>query len=431
MIKQVLHQSLQQKLSPQQIQLMKLIELSTLELEQKVKDEIETNPAIEDETLSTETQDENFEEDINENFEETDFDQEFDIDQYISDDEIPEYKMYANNFSEDNMHEKAPIVGGQTHLDILKVQLGEVKLKEKDQKIGEYVIGCVDDDGYIRRTIEEIIDDLVFKETLVCEEVEVKKIISIVQNFDPPGIGARTLQECLVLQLEKKEQTKEVLFAIDIINLQFKQFVNKHYDKICQRFKVDETVLKTAIFEIEKLNPKPAFNSNQTKYTQQTFQMELPLTDDYQLNLQYFKYKLDDDKFKAINPLGPYTLLPDLPLISLPDEITLEDIEGALKGVFVPGVGAPFSNLSSESCFISIEKKLLNNNLQLTISTLMDLDKGYGELASFEADYNFGNGLNAMFGLTKILGDDEAGEDYIFNNLEDFSHLRFEIKYHF
>ena len=103
----------------------------------------------------------------------------------------------------------------------------------------------------------------------VCEEIAVKKIISIVQNFDPPGIGARTLQECLLLQLEKKEQTKEVLFAIDIINLQFKQFVNKHYDKICQRFKVDETLLKTAILEIEKLNPKPAFNSNQTKYTQQ------------------------------------------------------------------------------------------------------------------------------------------------------------------
>ena len=170
--------------------------------------------------------------------------------------------------------------------------------------------------------------------------------------------------------------------------------------------------------------------NQKAEYTQQTFQIELPLTDDYQLNLQYFKYELQDDKFQATNPLREGTILPDLPLISLPDEITLEDIEGALKAVFVPGVGAPFSNLSSESCFISLEKKLLNNNLALTVSTLMDLDKGYGELASFEVDYNFGDGLNAMFGLTKVLGDDEVS-DYVFNELEDFSHLRCEIKYHF
>ena len=270
MVKQSLQQSLQQKLSPQQIQLMKLIELSTLELEQKVKDEIETNPALDDDNLSSESFDEiESESEISESSESRELENDFDLDQYISDDEVPAYKLYTNNASQDDEHEKAPIVGGATHLDMLKTQLSEFKLEEKEQKIGEYIIGCVDDDGYIRRSIEEIIDDLVFKENLICEDDEIKKILSIVQNFDPPGIGAQNLQECLLLQLARKEKTKDILFAIDVLTFQFKQFVNKHYSKICEKFKVDEIVLKKAILEIEKLNPKPAANSNETKYTQQ------------------------------------------------------------------------------------------------------------------------------------------------------------------
>tara|TARA_Y100001968_G_scaffold333008_1_gene393563 strand:- start:960 stop:2396 length:1437 start_codon:yes stop_codon:yes gene_type:complete len=263
MVKQSLQQSLQQKLSPQQIQLMKLIELSTLELEQKVKDEIETNPALDDNNTHSDI-------DVdNENSTSEVDNQDIDIDQYLSDDEIPEYRLYSNNNSTDDLEEKSPIVGGQTPLDDLKSQLREVKLIEKDKKIGEYIIGCVDDDGYIRRNIDQIIDDLVFKENLVAEVHEVEKILSIVQNFDPPGICARSLQECLLLQLERKDKTESVLFAIDIITLQFKQFVNKHYRKICDKFKVSDKILKDAILEIEKLNPKPAFHSTQTKYTQQ------------------------------------------------------------------------------------------------------------------------------------------------------------------
>jgi RNA polymerase sigma-54 factor len=204
MVKQSLQQSLQQKLSPQQIQLMKLIELSTLELEQKVKDEIETNPALDDDLSSEaiEKDDIDLLEDSTDSLE-----NDFDLDQYISDDEVPEYKMYSNNFSEDDQESKIPIVGGHTHLDLLKSQLNEVKLVEKEQKIAEYIIGCVDDDGYIRRTVEEIIDDLVFKENLICETSEIKKILFIVQDFDPPGIAARDLQECLLLQLKRKEPT--------------------------------------------------------------------------------------------------------------------------------------------------------------------------------------------------------------------------------
>ena len=266
MVKQVLHQSLQQKLSPQQIQLMKLIELSTLELEQKVKDEIETNPALDDDLSSEaiEKDDIDLLEDSTDSLE-----NDFDLDQYISDDEVPEYKMYSNNFSEDDQESKIPIVGGHTHLDLLKSQLNEVKLVEKEQKIAEYIIGCVDDDGYIRRTVEEIIDDLVFKENLICETSEIKKILFIVQDFDPPGIAARDLKECLLLQLKRKEPTQHIDLALEIITDHFKQFVNKHYSKICEKLKIDQESLKLSIREIEKLNPKPAANSIETKYTQQ------------------------------------------------------------------------------------------------------------------------------------------------------------------
>ena len=268
MVKQSLHQSLQQKLSPQQIQLMKLIELSTLEIEQKVKDELESNPALDDENISLEDFDKNEDDVIN--TDESHSDHDFDLDQYISDDEIPDYKLYANNYSKDeDTDSKAPIIGGYTHLDMLNAQLSEFKLHDKEQQIGQYIIGCIDDDGYIRRSIDEIIDDLIFKENLTCEKFEIKKLLSIIQGFDPPGIGARNLQECLFLQLERKEKTHSVLLAIDIIKIQFKQFVNKHYSKLCDKFKIDLEQLKKAIQEIEKLNPKPASNTSQTKYTQQ------------------------------------------------------------------------------------------------------------------------------------------------------------------
>ena len=268
MPKQSLHQSLQQKLSPQQIQLMKLIELSTLEIEQRVKDELEGNPALDDENLSIDDLDKH-EDDLT-NRDESDVDYEFDLDQYISDDETPDYKLYINNSSkDDDIESKVPIVGGYTHLDMLNAQLAEFKLHDKEQKIGQYIIGCIDDDGYIRRGIDEIIDDLIFKENLNCETFEIQKLLSIIQGFDPSGIGARNLQECLLLQLERKEKTSEVLLALDILRLQFKQFVNKHYGKICDKFKIKLEQLKTAIQEIEKLNPKPASNTSQTKYTQQ------------------------------------------------------------------------------------------------------------------------------------------------------------------
>ena len=270
MVKQSLQQSLQQKLSPQQIQLMKLIELSTLELEQKVKDEIETNPALDEDVMAQDDSGDDFEEnDTVEKTDDLDTYDDFDINDYLSDDDQPDYKLYANNSSSDDVEGRAPIVGGQTHFDNLKSQLGEVKLSKKERDIADYIIGCIDDDGYIRRSIGEIIDDLVFKENLICDELEIQNLLYVVQGFDPPGIGARNLQECLLLQLKRKKNTDSILLATNVVNLQFKQFVNKHYKKICEKFKVNEQALRQAIIEIEKLNPKPAFNFSETKYTQQ------------------------------------------------------------------------------------------------------------------------------------------------------------------
>ena len=264
MVKQILYQSLQQKLSPQQIQLMKLIELSTLELEQKVKDELESNPALDDEKLPVDIDDEN---DVN--TERSESSVEFDIEQYLSDDEIPAYKLYNNNDPEENILDKVPVIGGQTQLDVLKNQLRELKLNVKEKKIGKYIIGCIDEYGYIRRSNQEICDDLIFKENIAAEETEVESIIKLVQNFDPSGIGARDLKECLLLQLKRKAQTKEILFAQNIITQQFKQFINKHYNKIQDRFKVSQLELKSAIIEIEKLNPRPAAAVSENKYAQQ------------------------------------------------------------------------------------------------------------------------------------------------------------------
>ena len=163
------------------------------------------------------------------------------------------------------------------------------------------------------------------------------------------------------------------------------------------------------------------------EYTQQTFQVELPLSDNYQINMQYFKYKFDDDKYVYDDPLDEGTEL-NISNVSLPEGCDPNDLETCLT--FMPGMGAPFSMLSSETFFINLEKNLFEDDLKISVSTLMDLDRGFGELVSIETDYNFGNGLNAVLGITKIIGDSEV-DNYVFNELEDFSNLRFEIKYHF
>lgn len=265
MLKQSLQQKLQQKLSPQQIQLMKLIQLPTQAFEQKLSQEIEENPALES---GKEANDE-FQEASDDEYDDTgteSIETDINIDDYLSDDEIPSYKLQANNYSSDDEDNRIPYSGGITFNQHLGNQLHTFSLEPEQEQIAEFMVGCIDDNGYIRRTIEDIIDDLAFSENIYTTEEEVEKILSVIQQLDPAGVGARSLKECLSLQLDRKKETPERSLAKEILTSSFDQFVKKHYAKLAQKFNITMEELKGAIKEIEKLNPKPggSFSGNLT-----------------------------------------------------------------------------------------------------------------------------------------------------------------------
>lgn len=264
MPKQSLNQKLLQKLSPQQIKLMKLIQLSTIELENRIDNELTENPALESENISN-NEESDFEEDyINDlDFQERDLN----LDQYISDDEIPSYKLHTQSSYENEEHEII-LNTGKNLFEILIDQLREHKLSEKYFEIGYYIIGCINDDGYLNRKPLQICDDLIFSKNLSCTEQEVLEVLTIIQSFDPPGVAARDLKESLIIQLKKKEKKSEINLAVLILEEYFETFVNKHYDKLCNKLKVNLDDLKLAILEIEKLNPKPAVGLNSSDHVQ-------------------------------------------------------------------------------------------------------------------------------------------------------------------
>ena len=254
MLKQQLQIKLSQKLSPQQIQLMKMIQLSTLELEQKIESEMGENPALESgmEKQSGDNQESNFEES-----EKIEAD-EIDIDQYLSDDEIPSYKLYSNNYSSDDQERTIPVSGGISFHQHLSQQVGNLILSEDEFQIAEFIIGSIDESGYLRRSTDELIDDLAFTQNIIVTEEQIEKILRSVQTLDPPGVGARSLKECLQLQLEKKKKDRpEVGHSLKIIKNHFDHFSHKHYSKLQERVGINKEELKTALDLISKLNPKP------------------------------------------------------------------------------------------------------------------------------------------------------------------------------
>jgi RNA polymerase sigma-54 factor len=269
MLKQFLNLKLSQKLSPQQIQLMKLIQLPTQAFEQRLKEEMNENPALEPGKEEEEEDDtEGFE---NEEFDDYDDEQtdrmeaeDINIDEYLSNDETPEYKLQANNYSDDDEVRESPLAAPVTfHQDLLN-QLNTFILSENEREIAEFLVGSIDDMGYIRRSIQDIVDDLAFTQGIYTDEKTVERILHIVHELEPSGVGARDLQECLVLQLKHKTPTESVELATDIIENQFDAFTKKHYDKLRQKYDISEEKLKKAIEEIEKLNPKPgnSFSGN-------------------------------------------------------------------------------------------------------------------------------------------------------------------------
>lgn len=255
MLKQQLQIKLSQKLSPQQIQLMKLIQLSTLDLEQKIEAELGENPALE-----TGAEEEIEPLDNTEEYDDTTIidTEEIDIDQYLSDDEIPSYRLYANNQSSDDEDRTIPVSGGISFHQYLFQQVGNLILNEEEIAIAEFLIGSIDDSGYIRRSNEELIDDLAFTQNIMVTQKQLDKVLRSIQSLDPPGVGARSLQECLSLQLSKKSKDRpEVIHAQEIIEKQFDHFSHKHYIKLQERIGISEEELKNALGIIAKLNPKP------------------------------------------------------------------------------------------------------------------------------------------------------------------------------
>ncbi len=255
MLKQRLQQKLLQKLSPQQIQMIKLLEIPTMQLEQRIKKELEENPVLEEEEY--EDTEEAPQEELDGSEADND-DEEFSLEDYIEDDEIPTYKLNTNNYSDDDKKRDFPLgssTGFQSHLES---QLGLRSLTEKQDLLAKYILGNMDDDGYLRRRLDAIVDDLSFTQNIITTEEELYEILLIVQDFDPPGIGARDLQECLFLQIVRKNQSEPaVALARKIIKNHFHEFTRKHYDKIIKRMNITEDELKMAIDEILKLNPRP------------------------------------------------------------------------------------------------------------------------------------------------------------------------------
>ncbi|MBZ9629009.1 RNA polymerase factor sigma-54 [Psychroflexus sp. CAK57W] len=254
MLKQKLSFKLSQKLSPQQIQLMKLIQLPTLAFEQRVKQEYEENPA-----LDTGKEKDEFEDEFkNESDDDHDIiETEFDVDDYLSDDEVPSYKLKANNYSADDEDKQVPYASGTSFSQYLKTQLQTFTFKDDQEEIAFFLVGSVDDSGYIRRSLLDIVDDLAFTQNIYTDKESVEKALKIVQSLDPAGVGARDLRECLLIQLQRKDKTESVDLAYRIIDEAFDKFSKKHYDKLLQKFSISEEKLKKAVEEIEHLNPKP------------------------------------------------------------------------------------------------------------------------------------------------------------------------------
>ncbi|MFZ4930046.1 RNA polymerase factor sigma-54 [Chryseobacterium sp. Mn2064] len=263
MLKQHLQLKLGQKLAPQQIQLMKLIQLHTLEFEEELERELEENPALEIAKEDSKEDDYSSLEDAYQDEGTESIETDFDVNEYIYDDE-PSYKTASSNYSPDDeeFDNESLLTEGQSLYDYLMEQIHLVNISDEDLRIAEYLIGNLDTDGYLRREIKSIVDDLAFSQGIYTTKERVEDILeNYVQKLDPPGVGARGLQECLLLQIEKKVSSdKAVSLAANILRHQFDALTNKHYNKIIQKYDIEEDDLKDALDEISKLSPKVGGN---------------------------------------------------------------------------------------------------------------------------------------------------------------------------
>lgn len=262
MLNQRLDQKLLQKLSPQQIQLIKLLEVPTIELEQRIKKELEENPTLEEGYEDEEKQEEEAEQ------KEED---EFTLEDYINEEDTPSYRLNANNHSKDDEKKEMPNAAGSSFYESLYTQLGLKKLPEEEFELGKYIIGNIDEDGYLRRDIPMIADDLMFRLNIEVSDEKLEEILKIIQTLDPAGVGARTLQECLLNQINRKDvNNTDIAYAKEILTNQFEEFSKKHFNKLSLKYNLNDEELKEVIDEIVKLNPKPggSFTNSSSRPTQ-------------------------------------------------------------------------------------------------------------------------------------------------------------------
>ncbi|MEO8254941.1 MAG: RNA polymerase factor sigma-54 [Flavobacterium sp.] len=261
MLKQFLNLKLSQKLSPQQIQLMKLIQLPTQAFEQRLLEEMNENPALETGKEEDDYEKDEFDTEDYDDYEDSEADrvdaEDINIDEYLNSDDTPDYKTQANNYSDDDDNKETPFVAAVSfHQDLIN-QLNTFILNDEERDIAEFLVGSIDDSGYIRRTTSDLVDDMAFTQGLYTTEKQVETILHVIHELEPTGVGARDLQECLLLQLKHKTPTESVDLATAIIDQHFDAFVRKHYDKLTQKLNISNEQLKNAIHEIERLNPKP------------------------------------------------------------------------------------------------------------------------------------------------------------------------------
>ena len=234
--------SLQQKLSPQQIQMIKLLELPTVQLEQRIKQEIEENIVLEEEERSSDEEQP----------------QEISVDEYLREDDTPSYKSRLNNFSRDDKQRPVYLTEGRSLQEYLIEQLGYRNLSEHDARLVNYLVGSIDEDGYLRRDLESVADDIAFTLGIETTAGELERLLSIIHELEPAGVGARNLQECLLLQMNQLPiNSRARRLARKILTSYFDEFVKKHYERLIARLQISEDDFREAIAEIRRLAPKP------------------------------------------------------------------------------------------------------------------------------------------------------------------------------
>lgn len=347
MLKQGLELKQLQKLSPLQIQTIKLIELPTQELEQRIRKELEENPVL-DESVANDREDDD------------EGPREVSLSEYKEDDSIPSYKLRVNNYGKDERPQYNTFSVKESFTQSLMDQLGFRNLTEHQHAVAAFIIGSLDDDGYLRRSIESLVDDLAFRASIQTDEKEVEEMLKIIQEFDPPGVGARDLRECLLLQIRTMKQTPEVINATRILKDYFTEFTNKHFQKIISKMGITEADMKAAMSKILKLNPSPGGQIDDS-YNDQAQQ----IVPDFVLTLENGELKLTMPRFS----------IPELRVNKKYADILMEaanssDREKKEAATFVK------KKLDSAKWFVEAIKQR-HNTLESTMKAIIDYQHDY------------------------------------------------------